>query len=355
MDKVCSTDSPAVARARLCRFAIVAVMLFSQSAAAQHDNKAGARAAAERGLKAYAAENYEETIDFLRRAESLYHAPTHLLYLARAQKKLGKWVEAREYYIALDKESLSRSASDTFKKAQADGRAELDELEPLIPYLTVDVAGDSADVSVRIDGEKMPLALLRVAQPINPGRHELWTVERGVRGEQRKLSIEPRQKLRVRLSLPDRSKLPRKSAPKARARALTARSPDTVEDSGPTADAVPPPTTLGYVGLGVGAVGLGAGTFFLVRSISDQQKADSQFERCNPGCSAIERNSVVSLDRSAAQSKTMAVVAYAAGAGLGLAGVLALVVAESPEPNSKTSAFVRPWVSTGMAGLAGSF
>src|SRR6187402_2655277 len=77
---------------------------YAQSAS---ESRAAARAAAESGIKEYKQGNYQKAEDLMERAETLYHAPVHLLYLARARVKLGKLVLARETYISLTREELT--------------------------------------------------------------------------------------------------------------------------------------------------------------------------------------------------------------------------------------------------------
>ena len=64
----------------------------AQSAA----DKATARQLAVHGIKLYGDGKYSEALDKLQRAQTLYDAPVHLLYIARCQHKLGMLVESAE-------------------------------------------------------------------------------------------------------------------------------------------------------------------------------------------------------------------------------------------------------------------
>src|ERR1700709_1363758 len=69
------------------------MVLAQPSAWAQtDDDRAGARVAATEGVKAINEKRWADAADLFTRAESLVHSPVHLLYLARAQEKLGKLV-----------------------------------------------------------------------------------------------------------------------------------------------------------------------------------------------------------------------------------------------------------------------
>src|ERR1700759_5347182 len=78
----------------------------AQSAA----DKATAREAATQGIGLYRAGKYADALDRLKRAQALYDAPVHLLYIARCQAKLGQLVEAAENYRLLDRYKLPSDA-----------------------------------------------------------------------------------------------------------------------------------------------------------------------------------------------------------------------------------------------------
>src|SRR3954453_35629 len=93
--------------------------LAEPSALAQSDDdRAGARVAATEGVKALNEKRFAEAADLFSRAESLVHSPVHLLYLARAQEKLGRLVQARENYTKITREKYAPDAPDAFRQAQ---------------------------------------------------------------------------------------------------------------------------------------------------------------------------------------------------------------------------------------------
>ena len=65
--------------------------------------RATARDAANNGRAAFDAGKYEKAIDYLSRAEHLVHSPSHLLFMARAQAKLGRLVAAHETYLKISR------------------------------------------------------------------------------------------------------------------------------------------------------------------------------------------------------------------------------------------------------------
>src|SRR5690348_5663659 len=74
-------------------------LLVQECHAATDQERAGARSAASEGIQAFQDGQTEKALKLLEQAESIVHAPTHLLFIALSRAKLGKLVEAREAYI----------------------------------------------------------------------------------------------------------------------------------------------------------------------------------------------------------------------------------------------------------------
>jgi hypothetical protein len=113
----------------------------------------------------------------LQRAQQLYDAPVHLLYVARAQVKLGNLVEGAETYRRLERVQLEAGAPKAFKDAVAVAGKELSEVEPRLPALRLDVDPPGVNgLEIRIDGEPVPAAVVGIDRPLNPGEHkvEVW-------------------------------------------------------------------------------------------------------------------------------------------------------------------------------------
>jgi hypothetical protein len=142
---------------------------FAQSAA----DKATAREVATEGIELFRAGKYPEALDRLRRAQALYDAPVHLLYIARAQEKLGQLVEASENYRLLDHYSLPAGAPPAWVSAVEDGRKELQALEPRVPKLRIVTDPGVRDPALRVDGAPVSAATLGIPRPVNPGPHRV--------------------------------------------------------------------------------------------------------------------------------------------------------------------------------------
>ena len=73
------------------RLALAALLLAAATLASPvlaQDAKGEARQLGIEGVKAFEAGDWQGAVSRFQKAEELYHAPTHLLYIARAQVKL---------------------------------------------------------------------------------------------------------------------------------------------------------------------------------------------------------------------------------------------------------------------------
>lgn len=149
--------------------ATTAQRVLAESAA----DKATAREVATQGIELYRAEKYPDALDRLRRAQALYDAPVHLLYIARCQDKLGQLVEAAENYRLLDHYALPSGAPPAWVSAVEDGRKELQALEPRVPKLRILTEPGVRDPTLRVDGSPVSAAVLGIPRAINPGPHHI--------------------------------------------------------------------------------------------------------------------------------------------------------------------------------------
>src|SRR6478735_2208619 len=151
--------------------AALCLLRVSPAVAASDEEKAGARAAATQGQAAYDNKRWAESLDLFTRAESLVHSPVHLLYKARSLAQLGQLVKAREAYLAVTRDD-SATTSPAVLKAREDAAKEVSQIEPRLASLTVKVDGPgAAEANVEMDGVKVPIALVGVARPADPGQH----------------------------------------------------------------------------------------------------------------------------------------------------------------------------------------
>lgn len=150
-----------------CLFAALTVSVEARAQSAA--DKATARDLAVQGIKKFEAGDSEGAVQSLERAQALYDAPVHLLYLGRAHARLGHLVEAAEAYRSLARAKIGESAPTAFRTAQIDGQKELEELEPRLAKLTIEVVPDVEGLEVTVDDKPINTAGLSVPRATNPG------------------------------------------------------------------------------------------------------------------------------------------------------------------------------------------
>jgi hypothetical protein len=324
------------------------------------EQRAAARSLATDGAKAFNEGRWQDAVDLFTRAESLLHAPPHLLFLARAQERLGHLIRAREAYLRITKETLTASSPQAFRDAQASAEQELKAIEPRICNLTISVEGadGAADLSVMVDGAPLPPALIGVPRPTDPGEHRIEAVAAGFRGEPTTLRLLDGERKQVVLRLE-----PDPSAAAATPVALTELPADraaTSTDAGVETSSDGSGMRIGsYVAFGVGVLGLGMGTYFLIDSRGKRADADTKESECKASgpCLAGDplAEETASLDDDARSALKLSIVGFAVG-GVGIATGTALFLLAGPSESGQASGFsIRPVLGLGTAGVVGKF
>lgn len=168
---------------------------------------ATARKLAQEGIELYGAGKYQDALDRVQRAEAIFDAPVHLLYIARCQAQLGLMVEASESYRKLARVELEANAPEAFREAVSAGKREGADVEAKVPALRleIDPAGVK-DLKLSIDGQSVPTAVVGVDRPANPGKHTLRAEAGGYRAAEASVELRAGEKQEVKLSLsPDPS------------------------------------------------------------------------------------------------------------------------------------------------------
>lgn len=343
----------------------------SRAAAQTDEQRAGARALATEGAQAFNEGRFKDAVDLFGKAESLVHAPPHLLFMARAHAKLGQFVKAREAYMKIIKEQLPPNAPQAFRDAQAAAEDERKQVEPHIGKLTIRVEGAEAakDLNVAVDGQPVPTVLIGVPQPSDPGNHTITATATGFKAAPANVSLKDAGQATVSIKLEvDESAPP---PPVASPAAPPPSTPQVSIAPGPSASDSGAGSSNGlrigsYVGFGVGVVGVALGTVFVLKSASnrsDADKATTELEQTygcsatggHPACDATvpEAARVAQLDKDATTAKTIGIVGYVVG-GLGVATGVTLFVL-STRKDTQSAAYVAPYVGPGAFGLRGAF
>jgi hypothetical protein len=334
------------------------------------DDRAGARVAATEGVKAINEKRWADAADLFARAESLVHSPVHLLYLARAQEKLGKLVKARENYNRIIREKYGADAPDAFRQAQSSAQQEVGGLDARLAAITVKLDGEKGAVTVTMDGEKVPPALLGLPLPVDPGTHTFVAAGTDLKSEPVTVTVTEGGKDVITLTV---KAAPGTLAPDATPAATTpgaqpvAATPGAGAGAPPAATSAPPGTESpaapaggssgmkigGYVALGVGVVGAGLGTVFLLQSQSKKSDADKLCNLPDNGCPLSQKSNIDSLDNSYKSDGTLSVVSYAVGGAGLITGVILLVA--SSGTHTESTAGITPWIGYQSAGVSGRF
>jgi hypothetical protein len=321
------------------------------------EERATARAAATEGVQLLEQGRYAEALDRLRRAEALVHAPTHLLYIARTEAKLGLLVEASETYVRIVREALPSDAPKAFVDAQATAAQEGKELDGRIPTLLIRLDGPEAgDATVTMDGTPLPPPMIGLAFPVNPGAHVLRAVAKSGASAEAHIKLVP--------GAHETAQLPLRARVAASAISLHASATDptpAVEGPPPTPEAVESRgpmrgselgRALGFAAVGLGGAGLAVGTVFVV--INRSKRTDAN-DLC-PGnvCPVASKAQIQSLDQQADNAGAAAWLGYGIG-GAALATGFVLLIASGGDKNKGTSSRLYPWIGTGSGGVAGEF
>jgi hypothetical protein len=278
--------------------ALIFVVTGSSSAFAQaFGDRATARQLGHDGEAALAAKDYKTAEDDFRRADSLVHAPTLVLGLARALTGEGKLLEAQEAYNTVIREGVAPGAPEAFAKAVADAKAEVSAIGPKLGTVTILVKTASgaapANLKVTIDDSPVGAGSLGVKRPADPGAHVIKASADGFKPASVSVQVAGGSNADAALTLDvdPTAAAASPGAPVPGPDGSTAQ-PAAASGSGSPLDTPPPDTargsgpwrTVGLVAGGVGIVGLGLGTVFGVMAISDKNGAHCDASgACDPG------------------------------------------------------------------------
>jgi hypothetical protein len=252
--------------------------------------------------------------------------------------RAGRWVEASERYLEVERSTLPEGAPAEQSQAVQDAAQERRELLGRLPSLKISIEGaDASDVFVTVNGQLVKAALLGVKQSVNPGK----LLVKGVRGEQvveQTVELAEAQSREVKLSFST------VAAPVAAS-----------SNSAPSAPPSPVPTNdgstqrlLGFIGLGIGGAALATGAVFGGLAAGDKSDLDAGCpnRQCPPALH--EQND------SYGTKKTIASVGIIGGAVLAGAGAVLLFTAPSRSGQGRDLQ-VRGYVTASGAGLWGAF
>lgn len=254
-------------------------------------------------------------------ADAIMKVPTTGIEVARTQAQLGDLLTARETLLAVLRRQPQPGDPPPFAEATKAAEALDEDLSRKIPSLVVRVPNAPAEgLTVTIDDQPVPAALLGMPRKTNPGHHVV-VAKAGTDSARAEVDLAPSETKEIELAL-----------------AGAAKPADRPE--GPSR----PIPTLAWVGFGVGAAGLLAGSITGLMSISKTNDLEPQ---CPGGrCPRSAQN-----DYDSAQTlATISNVGFVVGiVGVGV-GVVALVTRPAASrPTQGAAPLVPRFASNGVA------
>jgi len=312
--------------------ALLASAAFAEPTAA---DRATARTLAQEGQQALESKNYAIAVDKFSRADSLVHAPTLLLGLARAQVGLGRLVEAQESYNRIIRDGVPAGSPHSWSKALEDANKEVAALPARLPWVTITVLGPT-NPEVIIDSTPVPIASLGVKRPVNPGGHTIKVSAEGFVPTEKSISLSEGQTLTVNLELeqvPSDASLAKKGTVGADV-TTTTKTNDTRRY-----------LAFGALGLGGAGIIVGGVTGYLA-----MKKHNDLSHSCNGTQCDVSLASKIDSFHTYGNIST---VSFIVG-GIGAVGGTILLLTQ-PNETSSAAARVSAYVGPGSAGVTGTF
>jgi serine/threonine-protein kinase len=272
------------------------------------------------------------------------------LYLGECFERVGKTASA--WAAFREAASLATNSNQADRARVASGRAQ--ELEPKLSRLTVELAPEVARIDgvvVKRGNQRVEPSLYGTPLPIDPGEYvievsapgyEKWTTPIKVEGGGASASVR----------VPGLVKAPESATPPPAVtppggngeKAAPVRLPPRTDDGISTQQ------TLGLVIGGVGVIGLGLGSYFGIRAISQNSDAEQHCPK-SPKCNDTEGPS---LTDKALRNASAANIAFAAGGVLVATGaVLYLTGGRSDEDRVALVPLLAPGAAA--ASISGRF
>jgi hypothetical protein len=312
---------PLAARTSLAAFALVLATPIVASAQSDAD-RATARQLGQDGENALSAKDYKKAEDDFRRADSLIHAPTLLLGLARALAGEGKFVEAQEAYQRIIREGVAPGAPDAFKKALDAAKTEVQDISPKLGAVTVTVkaagGGDVPNVKVTIDDAPVSAAALGVKRVANPGQHVVSASADGFKPGTLNVTVPAGGAVDAPLTLEKDLSAPAAAQPGPTDANAPALQPATPEQTSATPSGGH--SILPWIAFGVGGVGLGLGA---VTGILAMGKHSDLSKACTGGSCGPDQQSNLDSYHTLGTLSTVGFIVAGVGAA---AGVTLLIV-----------------------------
>lgn len=324
------------------------VTQLSAPAFAQSDaDKLTARELAREAQDALEKKDFATAADRFGRADSLFHAPTLVLGLARAQVGLGKLIAAQENYNKILREKLPPGAPEPFVQAVEEAKKELQAITPQIPWVIVKLDGPQ-ESKVKVDGDDLPSAAVGVKRAIDPGKHVVRAEAKGFLPAEKEFTVAAGTTETVDLKL---LPAPQQTSPDLSGSSGLSSSPVPASSGG----LFPHQETVGIIALGLGSAGAVVGV--VTGALAIGKRSDLVDAGCSDtgGCPASQKDALGSYHTLG----TLSTIGFI-GAGVGVtAGVVLLLTApkapKSAAPVTKAGVTITPYFGLDQIGAVGRF
>jgi hypothetical protein len=265
-----------------------------------------------------------------------------LLNVALCHEKEGRTATAWAEFT----EALGLAKKDDRPQRIELAQSHIAALEPTLSRLVIQVppAADFPELEIRRDGSVIRRAAWGTAMPVDPGDHVIEAAAQGKIAWKQSVTVAAKSDTKT-IAVP--LLVNAAAAPTVAAPATPAQLPSSAPEPRPSSHAP------GWVAMGFGAAGVGIGTYFGLRAISEQKTANNEcrLEQCtSTGAHANDE---------AIKAANFATVGFAVGiVGVGLGTYLLLTSGGSPAHRAGANA---PAVTASISregsalGIAGSF
>jgi hypothetical protein len=317
--------------------AVLLATLAAQTPAAGQSasNREQARDLGEQGFIALDHKDWAKAEKLFSKADSIYHAPTLLLGLARARAQLEKFVEAWDAYHRIIVEGAPPDANAVMRKAIASAATEIASVENRRARVVLWADGAQSP-SVTLDGEPVPAAGLGSERYVNPGSHTARATAAGYKDAEQSFFAEEGKATTVRVLLTRQEPA----------------HPSPPPPSGPKSSPGTGARTIAWVTVGVGAAGLAAGG--LLGALAMGKHSTLAASPCSTApCDAPSLASYSSDLDTYRTLGTASTIVFIAGGAIAATGLVLLLT--MPRESRGGALQIAPLVGGGSVGARASF
>lgn len=283
-----------------------------------------------------------EALAKLEAAEAKFHAPTHWLYIARAQRELGRTSDAHRSLVSILAEPIPDYAPDAFLKAQAQAKKDLVGLRPKVATMTIAIEGPRAEAAtVTVDGTSIAPERLKYPLALEPGEHRVVATAGDAEAE-RIVTVALGQNEAVTLDLGGRGE---------------GTSPGAAPMPGPSGDVGAEQggdfPILGTIVLGVGVAGLAAGG--ITGAVTLSRAGDIKDACTDEGVCPPEQESEADSAKTLGHVSTAMFVVGGVAAAAGIVLIVVDVAGDDGGDVAKASPRLRLELAPTRLGLRGMF